>query len=676
MPGPMGGGPGPRNRGMAKPKNAKKTISRLIQYMGKYKGLLVIVLLAVVVSAGASVAGDALLKPAINNYIIPLFKRATGGESLVFADYFPFLKLLIGMAIIYILGAFASWLNSRLMLHISTHMLYRIRTDLFTQLEKLPLKYFDAHTHGELMSLFTNDTDTLRDMMSQSIPQLFSSVITVVAVFVMMIVLSPLLTAVMVVTMFLMTLLAGSIGKKSASAFRDQQQNLGKVNGYIEELIEGQRVVKVFNREEQAKASFNKLNDDLCVAGTAANTYANILMPLMGNLSHVQYAIISICGAFLVIGGGMDLGSIAAFLQYTRSFSRPITMMSQQFNGILNALAGAERIFAVIDEVPEVDDGSVTLVNATETAASSSNDNKVHLVQSFAETGEWAWRVPQSLAVAPTSSSKKNNKSDTNYSETTFADSSDYKLVKLCGDVNFTDVSFSYVPEKEILHHIDLHAEPGQKIALVGSTGSGKTTITNLLTRFYDIEDTKGSITYDGIPLKEIAKDDLRKSLGMVLQDTHLFTGTIRENIKYGNLDASEAQILAAAKLANADTFIRHLEKGYDTVITGDGGNLSQGQRQLLAIARAAVADPPVLILDEATSSIDTRTESLIEKGMDHLMEGRTVFVIAHRLSTVRNADEIIVLEKGEIIERGDHEQLLAKKGRYYKLYTGAFELD
>jgi ATP-binding cassette subfamily B protein len=648
---------------MAKPKNAKKTISRLIQYMGKYKGLLVIVLLAVVVSAGAGVAGDSLLKPAINNYILPLFNRVKAGETLVAADYVPFLKLLAVMALIFVFGAFASWLNSRLMLHISTHMLYRIRTDLFRQLEKLPLKYFDAHTHGELMSLFTNDTDTLRDMMSQSIPQLFSSAITVIAVFVMMLILSPLLTAVMIVTIFLMMLLAASIGKKSAKAFRDQQQNLGKVNGYIEELIEGQRVVKVFNREEQAKANFNKLNDDLCVAGTAANTYANILMPLMGNLSHVQYAIISICGAFLVIGGSMDLGSIAAFLQYTRSFSRPITMMSQQFNGILNALAGAERIFAVIDEVPEVDKGTVTLVNATETAAASSKDNKVHLVQTFAETGEWAWRVPQSLSVP-------------NSSETTYADSSDFKLVKLCGDVDFSDVSFSYEPEKEILHHINLHAEPGQKIALVGSTGSGKTTITNLLTRFYDIEEGKGSITYDGIPLKEIAKDDLRKSLGMVLQDTHLFTGTIRDNIKYGNLEASEAQIQAAAKLANADTFIRHLEKGYDTIITGDGGNLSQGQRQLLAIARAAVADPPVLILDEATSSIDTRTESLIEKGMDHLMEGRTVFVIAHRLSTVRNADEIIVLEKGEIIERGNHEQLLAKKGRYYKLYTGAFELD
>jgi len=709
----MSGGPG-RGHGMAKPKDTKKTISRLIKYMGRYKGLLFIVLIAVVVSAGASVAGDAMIKPALNDYILPMVTSvyATDDEaakgdfytkaelasqagkadaanlpadlhSLVKqnedethsgvyaykrpANFMPFFKFLCIVACIFLLGVFASWLNSRLMLHVSTQMLYRIRTDLFGKLEKLPLKYFDAHTHGELMSLFTNDTDTLRDMMSQSVPQLFSSVITVIAVFVMMIILSPLLTAVMVVTIFLMMLLAGSIGKKSASAFRDQQKNLGIVNGYIEELIEGQRVVKVFNRENKVKENFNKLNDDLCVAGTAANTYANILMPLMGNLSHVQYAIISICGAFLVIGGTMDLGSIAAFLQYTRSFSRPITMMSQQFNGILNALAGAERIFAVIDESPEVDDGIVTLVNATETTPSASKDNQVHLVQSFAGTGEWAWRVPTTLAC---------EKNDADNKPITYADSDQFRLIKLCGDVTFSDVSFSYDPEKEILHHIDLHAEPGQKIALVGSTGSGKTTITNLLTRFYDVEQGKGNITYDGIPLKSIAKDDLRKSLGMVLQDTHLFTGSIRDNIKYGNLDASEAQVQAAAKLANADTFIRHLANGYDTVITGDGGNLSQGQRQLLAIARAAVADPPVLILDEATSSIDTRTEALIEKGMDHLMEGRTVFVIAHRLSTVRNADEIIVLEKGQIIERGNHEQLLAKKGRYYKLYTGAFELD
>ena len=666
MPGPMGG-PGPKGRGSAKPKNAKKTIARLIKYMGKYKVCLIVVFLAVLVSAGASVACDALIKPVLNNYIIPLFNRATGGEVIAAKDFIPFAKLLGVMAVIFLLGVIASWLNSRLMLYVSTQTLYRIRTELFTELEKLPLKYFDSHTHGELMSLFTNDTDTLRDMMSQSIPQLFSSVISVVAVFIMMIILSPLLTAVMIVTIFLMMALAGAIGKKSAKAFREQQKNIGIVNGYVEEFIEGQKVVKVFNREEKSKEEFGVLNDNLCKAGTAANTYGNILMPIMGNLSQVQYALIAAIGAFRVITGHMDIGSIAAFLQYTRSFSRPITMMSQQVNGILNALAGAERIFNVIDEKDEVDEGKVTLVNATETSASSSKDSKIHLVQSFAETGEWAWRVPQALEVKLSTPENK---------EKSYADNEDFKLVKLRGDVNFSDVSFGYVPEKEVLHHIDLHAEPGKKIALVGSTGSGKTTITNLLTRFYDIDEGKGHITYDGIPLKEIAKDDLRKSLGMVLQDTHLFTGTVRDNIKYGNLEASEAQILAAAKLANADSFIKHLKNGYDTEITGDGGNLSQGQRQLLAIARAAVADPPVLILDEATSSIDTRTEALIEKGMDHLMEGRTVFVIAHRLSTVRNADEIIVLEQGQIIERGSHEQLMQKKGRYYKLYTGAFELD
>ncbi|MCR5762898.1 MAG: ABC transporter ATP-binding protein/permease [Treponema sp.] len=633
-------------KGVARPKNTRKVIGRLLRYIGRYKRLLLVVLFAVILSSCANVACDSLLKPAINDYIIPLFKRASSGESITFADFIPFLKLIGIMALIFVLGAFASWVNARLMMFISTHTLYRIRKDLFDELEKLPLVYYDGHTHGELMSLFTNDTDTLRDMMSQSVPQLFSSVISLIAVFTMMIIVSPFLTLVMVISMFFIMLISAVLGKRSANAFREQQKSLGKLNGYIEEMIEGQKVVKVFNREKIIKAHFEELNNELCTAGIRANTFANILMPIMGNLSHVQYAIVAIIGAVRVISGHLDLGSIAAFLQYTRSFSRPITMMSQQVNGVLNALAGAERIFAVIDEKDEIDEGTVTLVNAVETHSLSSMDGRSHVVQSFATTGKWAWKMP------------------------------DGKLVDLRGEVEFREVSFSYVPEKEVLHNVSLHAYPGEKIALVGSTGSGKTTIINLITRFYDIEDGLGSITYDGIPLKHIAKDDLRRSLSMVLQDTHLFTGSIRDNIRYGNLEASDAQVIEAAKLANADSFIQHLEHGYDTVITADGGNLSQGQRQLLAIARAAVSNPPVLILDEATSSIDTRTEALIEKGMNSLMEGRTVFVIAHRLSTVRNADEIIVLEKGSVVERGNHEQLMKKKGRYYDLYTGAFELD
>ena len=632
-------------KGVAKPKNSKKTIKRLLSYIKEFKWLVLLLLIVTLVSVGASVLGDTLIKPALNNYIIPLFTLASSGKELTFNDFLPFIKMLLTIACIFALGAFATWGNSRIMLHISTRILYKIRTDLFNKMETLPLRYYDSHTHGELMSLYTNDVDTLREMMSQTLPQLITSVISVTALFVMMIILSPLLTAVVIVSLVLMMFLAAKVGKKSARAFRDQQKDIGALNGYIEEMIEGQKVVKVFNHAKKCREEFATLNDKLQDASTRANTFANILGPIMGNLSHGQYALVAILGAFLVIRGKMDIGSIAAFLQYTRSFSRPITMMSQQFNSVLNALAGAERIFNAIDEQSETDDGKITLVNAVETTESSSSDKKIHLVQSFANTGCWAWKDGE-------------------------------KLTKLTGDVNFQKVSFSYVEGKEILHQIDLHANPGEKIALVGSTGSGKTTITNLLTRFYDVDDENGIITYDGIPIKKIAKADLRKSLGMVLQDTHLFTGTIRENIRYGNLDACESQILAAAKLANADQFIQHLENGYDTVITGDGGNLSQGQRQLLAIARAAVADPPVLILDEATSSIDTRTEKLIEKGMDRLMEGRTVFVIAHRLSTVRNSKEIIVLEKGNIIERGNHDELMAKKGRYYKLYTGAFELD
>ena len=611
--------------------------------MGKFKALWLLVLLCVLISSLTGVVGAYLIKPALNNYIIPMIGSGN-------PDFSGFARLLAGVLAMFLLGTIASYCNSRLMLYISTNLLFNIRCELFSKLEKLPIKFYDAHTHGELMSRFTNDTDTMREMMSNTIPQLFSSMITVVSVFVMMIVLSPMLTLVMVVTMIFITRLVMVVGKKSANAFRQNQICVGKMNGFIEEMIEGQKVVKVFNHEDHARKEFKELSNNLRKAGTAAMSFGGLMWPLMGNCGHIQYALIAICGAAVMIMGhtGMmhlnwftgllDIGTIAAFLQYTRSFSQPISMMSQQATSILNALAGAERIFAIIDEEPEVDEGQYTLVNAYE----AEEKGQKTLVQSFANTGTWAWKNPV-----------------------------DGSLHQLKGEVVFDHVSFSYVPEKEVLSDINIHAKPGQKIALVGSTGSGKTTTINLLTRFYDVEQDKGQISYDGIPLNQIAKDSLRRSLGMVQQNTHLFTGTIRENIRYGNLNASDAQVYEAAKLANADHFIRHLENGYDTVITGDGASLSQGQRQLLAIARAAVADPPVLILDEATSSIDTRTEALIEKGMDSLMSGRTTFVIAHRLSTVRNADEIIVLEHGKIIERGTHDQLIAAKGRYYFLYTG-----
>ncbi|BDC92856.1 ABC transporter ATP-binding protein [Treponema bryantii] len=633
-----------RNKGFGKPKDAKKTIGRILQYMGKFKALWLVVFLCVIISSGASVIGTYLIKPALNNYIIPMI----GSQN---PDFTGFAKLLIGVLCLFGVGVLASWCNSRLMLYISTNLLYNVRCDLFSRLEKLPIKYYDAHTHGELMSRFTNDTDALREMMSQTIPQLFSSIITVTSVFVMMISLSPMLTIIMLVTMFLITLSMAAVGKRSAKAFRENQKCIGEMNGFIEEMVEGQKVIKVFNHEPKAIEQFETLSDNLRKAGTAAMTYGGLMGPMMNNFSHMQYAVVAItAAAFMILGEGgvmsfnwftgiMNLGTIAAFLQYTRSFSQPISMMSMQANSVLNALAGAERIFAVIDEEEEIDEGEYTLVNAYE---AKENDGAEKLVQSYASTGEWAWKNP-----------------------------ADNSLRKLEGEVVFDHVTFGYKPEKTVLHDICIHAKPGQKIALVGSTGSGKTTTINLLSRFYDVPEGNGKITYDGIPLNEISKASLRKSLGMVQQTTHLFTGTIKDNIRYGNLEASDAQIYEAAKLANADHFIRHLENGYDTVITGDGASLSQGQRQLLAIARAAVADPPVLVLDEATSSIDTRTEKLIEEGMDSLMSGRTTFVIAHRLSTVRNADEIIVLEHGNIIERGTHDELIAAKGRYYFLYTG-----
>lgn len=642
-----------KTRGTAKPKNTKKTISRLISYMSNFKALWILVFICVILNSSAQIMGSFMIKPAINNYIIPMFEILSNGGSV--SDIAPLMSqfgiLLLRIASLFLLGVLGSWCNQRLMLHISTNLLYKIRCDLFNRLEKLPIKFYDSHTHGDLMSRFTNDTDTLREMMSQTIPQILSSGLTIIGVLVMMIVLSPLLTIAVLLTVVLIFQLIKVIGSKSVKAFRENQKSVGALNGFIEEMIEGQKVIKVFNHESKAKTEFAVLNENLRKAGTDAMTYGGVMGPVTNNLSHAQYAIIAIISsALMILGssgkislnwfiGALDIGTIAAFLQYTRSFTQPIGMMSQQANSVLNALAGAERIFGIIDEEEEIDEGKVTLVNAYD---AKEKDGSTRLVQSFAKTGEWAWKNP-----------------------------ADNSLKELKGEVIFDHVTFGYTPEKTVLHDICIHAKPGMKIALVGSTGSGKTTTINLLSRFYDVLEGNGTITYDGIPLNHISKDALRKSLGMVQQNTHLFTGTIRENIRYGNLDASDAQVYEAAKLANADYFIRHLDNGYDTVITGDGASLSQGQRQLLAIARAAVANPPVLVLDEATSSIDTRTEALIGKGMDSLMKGRTSFVIAHRLSTVRDADEIIVLEHGRIIERGNHEQLINAKGRYYFLYTG-----
>ncbi len=637
------GARGPHSHGMrggAKPKDVKKTIRRLLSYIGEKKPLLVAVTFCVLLSSGASIAGTYLLKPALNQYIIPLIGQENPNLS-------GFVALLLTMAGIYLLGVVAGYVNSRIMLSISTGTLLKIRREMFRHMESLPLRYFDSRTHGETMSLYTNDTDTLRDMLSQSIPQLLSSLITVVGVFTMMVILSPILTLLVVLIIGVMFLCIATVGKRSAKAFRDQQKNLSSVNGYIEEMIEGQRVVKVFCHERESKETFAQLNQSLRESSARANSLANILMPMMGNLSHINYALTAMAGALMTIVGWLDIGTIASFLQYTRSFSMPITQMSQQFNSILNALAGAERIFAMLDQEPERDQGTYVLVNAVESSPAASADGNIHLVEAFARTGTWAW---------------KNTATP------------DAPLVPLRGEVIFEDVTFGYQEDKTVLHNISLWAKPGQKVALVGSTGSGKTTITNLLTRFYDID--QGSITYDGIPLKSICKADLRRSLGMVLQDTHLFTGSVSHNIRFGNPEASQPQVVAAAQLANADSFIHHLEQGYDTQLTADGGSISQGQRQLLSIARAAAANPPVLILDEATSSVDTRTETLIQRGMDKLMEGRTVFVIAHRLSTIRNADVILVLEQGRIIERGNHQELIQQKGRYYQLYTGMFELE
>ena len=620
---------------MQKPSNVKDTIKRIFSYMYGFKLHFLIVVAGVVLSSSAGIAGNALLKPLVNN----LGNALKSGKW----DKKSFIGILGIMIAIYALGALSSFLYQRIMLKISTTTLMRIRNDLFNKMESLPIRYFDKHTHGELMSLYTNDTDTLREMLSNSIAQFISSAITIVGVFSMMLFYSWILTIIVVIMLVLIIAVIGFIGARSSKGFVAQQKALGKANGYIEEMIDGQKVVKIFCHEDSSNEEFDKLNEELCEAATRANTFANILMPIMNNLSYLHYAATAIAGGVMTVNGlgGMSIGTLVSYLMFTRQFSQPITQVSQQFNAVLTALAGAERIFKVIDEEPEADDGYVTIVNAA-------IDENGNITESAERTGKWAWRHP--------------HKADGTVTYT-----------EVRGNVELDDVYFGYEPNKTVLNGISLYAKAGQKIAFVGSTGAGKTTITNLINRFYDVPD--GKIRYDGININKIKKSDLRRSQSIVLQDTHLFTGTVMENIRYGKLDATDEEVYAAAKLANADHFITHLENGYQTMLTADGANLSQGQRQLLAIARAAVADPPVLILDEATSSIDTRTEAHIEKGMDQLMEGRTVFVIAHRLSTVRNAKAIMVLENGKIIERGDHNALIAQKGKYYQLYTGMFEL-
>ena len=627
-----------RHRGYVKPsKNSLKTLKRLLVYVIKeYKFLFLIVLVGIIVSSLANVIGTLFLRNLIDDYITPLLQRSN-------PNFGPLLKMITTMAVIYYVGVVSTYVYSRVMIIISQGSLKRIRDDIFSHMESLSISFFDTHSHGNLMSLYTNDTDTLRQMISQSIPQILAAIITVVSTFISMVYLSFPLAIVEILIVILMIYVIKNIGGKSGKYFGLQQKDLGMVNGYIEEMINGQKVVKVFCHEEEAKINFDKLNNDLYHSANNANKYANILMPIMGNIGYINYVFVAIFGSILAISGfgGFTLGGIAAFLQLTRTFSTTISQMSQQFNFVIMALAGAERIFRLLDEKPEADEGYVSLVNAKE-------NEKGELVETDKHTGIWAWKHPHHDGTVT--------------------------YTKLLGEVVFDDVDFGYTDEKVILHNIKLYAKPGQKVAFVGATGAGKTTITNLINRFYDIQD--GKIRYDGINVNKIKKDDLRRSLGIVLQDPHLFTGTVADNIRYGKLDASEEEVIAAAKLANADGFIKHLPEGYDTVITGDGGNLSQGQRQLLTIARAAIADPPVLILDEATSSIDTRTEAIVQEGMDKLMKGRTVFVIAHRLSTVKNSDVIMVLEQGRIIERGSHNDLIEQRGKYYQLYTGAFELS